>query len=74
MNGDVFRWQWMWNRIAQWFEIRAAPYGGEGTPLEEQLADAAPIWAEIAREYSLLESNLDVLVSAWHTDADLAAL
>src|SRR5438309_2851874 len=72
VNGDVFRWQWMWNRLAQWFEIRAAPYGGEATPLELQLADAAPIWADIARKYSLVEPNLDRLASAWHTDADLS--
>ncbi len=71
VNGDVFRWQWMWDRLAQWFEIRAAPYAGEATPLERQLADAAPIWADIARKYSLLEPNLDLLASAWHTDADL---
>jgi nucleoside-diphosphate-sugar epimerase len=71
VNGDIFRWQWMWNRIAQWFGIRAAPYPGEATPLESQLANAAPIWADIARKYSLLQPNLDALVSAWHTDADL---
>jgi nucleoside-diphosphate-sugar epimerase len=71
VNGDVFRWQWMWNRIAHWFEIQAAPYRDEATPLEQQLADAAPIWADIARSHSLAEPDLDVLVSPWHTDADL---
>jgi nucleoside-diphosphate-sugar epimerase len=71
VNGDVFRWQWMWERLAQWFGIPAAPYPGEVTPLERQLADAAPIWAEIARKYSLVEPDLHVLASAWHTDADL---
>jgi nucleoside-diphosphate-sugar epimerase len=71
VNGDIFRWQWMWDRLAQWFGIRATPYPGETTPLERQLADAAPIWAEIAQQYSLVEPNLQVLASAWHTDADL---
>src|SRR3954453_548350 len=71
VNGDVFRWDWMWNRIAQWFEIGAAPYPGEATPLELQLADAAPTWADIARKYRLLEPNLNLLASPWHTDADL---
>jgi nucleoside-diphosphate-sugar epimerase len=71
VNGDVFRWNWMWERLAQWFAIEAAPYPGNATPLEEQLADAAPVWAEIARRYSLLEPDLHVLTSAWHTDADL---
>ncbi len=71
VNGDVFRWRWMWGRIAQWFEIEAAPYSGVATPLERQLADAAPIWAGIARQHSLAEPSLDTLTSAWHTDADL---
>jgi nucleoside-diphosphate-sugar epimerase len=71
VNGDVFRWRWMWDRLAQWFGIEADPYPGKTTSLETQLADAAPIWAEIARKYSLVEPNLHRLASAWHTDADL---
>lgn len=71
VNGDVFRWSWMWERIANWFGLEPAPFPGEGTPLEEQLADAAPLWADIASKYSLVEPDLNVLASAWHTDADL---
>jgi hypothetical protein len=51
--------------------LQPAPYPGEGVPLERQLADAAPIWAEIARKYNLAETDLAVVTSAWHTDADL---
>src|ERR1700733_3501034 len=71
VNGDVFRWSWMWAQIAKWFGVEPAPFAGEGAPLETQLAGAAPVWKEIAARYRLLESNLDVLVSPWHTDADL---
>jgi nucleoside-diphosphate-sugar epimerase len=71
VNGDVFRWSWMWERIAKWFELEGAPFPGEGTPLEYQLADAAPIWAEIAHKHRLAEPDLGRLASAWHTDADL---
>ncbi len=71
VNGDVFRWSWMWERIAKWFGLEAAPFPGEGTPLEQQLADAGPIWAEIARKHGLVEPDLGRLASAWHTDADL---
>jgi nucleoside-diphosphate-sugar epimerase len=71
VNGDVFRWSWMWQRLADYFGVTPAPLPGEGTPLETQLADAAPIWRSIAAKYSLVEPNLDTLISAWHTDADL---
>jgi nucleoside-diphosphate-sugar epimerase len=71
VNGDIFRWKWMWERLADWFGIRPAPYPGEGIPLERQLADGGPIWAEIARKHNLAESSLSAITSAWHTDADL---
>jgi hypothetical protein len=71
VNGDVFRWSWMWGQIAQWFGVEPAEFPGEGTPLALQLADAGPIWADIARKHKLVQPDLNVLVSAWHTDADL---
>jgi nucleoside-diphosphate-sugar epimerase len=71
VNGDVFRWSWMWSRLADWFGLQAAPFPGQGVPLERQLADAGPIWTDIANKYRLVENDLGVLASAWHTDADL---
>jgi nucleoside-diphosphate-sugar epimerase len=71
VNGDVFRWNWMWARIADWFALQPAPFAGTGVPLEEQLADAAPLWAQIAGKYQLSEPDLSKLASPWHTDADL---
>src|SRR5215475_3593572 len=53
VNGDVFRWNWMWGRLANWFGVEAAPFSGKGVPLEIQLAGAAPVWSEIAKKYSL---------------------
>jgi len=70
-NGDVFRWQWMWGRLAAWFGLEPAPYPAEITPLEKQMADAAPLWAGIAEKHGLAEADLNKLVSPWHTDADL---
>ncbi|MGI4791447.1 MAG: SDR family oxidoreductase [Janthinobacterium lividum] len=71
VNGDIFRWSWMWPRLAEWFGLKAAPFPDEIAPLETQLADAGSIWAKIARKYDLTESDLSVLASPWHTDADL---
>ena len=71
VNGDIFRWDWLWPRLAADFEVEPAPYPGRPTPLEPQLADAGPTWAEIAAKHGLAEPDLGKLASAWHTDMDL---
>jgi nucleoside-diphosphate-sugar epimerase len=71
VNGDVFRWSWMWGRIAGWFGVEAAPFAGAPDPLAPRLAPCADEWRKLARKHGLGEENLDVLASAWHTDADL---
>ncbi len=71
VNGDVFRWSWMWGRIADWFGIAAAPFDGVVRPLEQQMTDDAPLWRDIAAREELAEPDLARLASPWHTDADL---
>jgi hypothetical protein len=71
VNGDVFRWSWMWGRLADWFGLQPAPYPGKAIPLERQLADAGPTWTSIVRKHGLAQQDLATVASAWHTDADL---
>jgi nucleoside-diphosphate-sugar epimerase len=71
VNGDVFRWSWMWGRVAEWFGLEPVPFDGTVRPLEEQMTGDAPVWAEIAARHGLAEPDLARLASAWHTDADL---
>ena len=71
VNGDIFRWSWMWNRIANWFGVEAIPFDGTVRPLEVEMAGDAGLWADIARRRNLKESDLNRLASPWHTDADL---
>jgi nucleoside-diphosphate-sugar epimerase len=71
VNGDVFRWKWMWSRIAEWFGIEAAPFDGQPAPLEQQMAGDAEIWKDLSRKFGLAEADIDKLISPWHTDADL---
>jgi nucleoside-diphosphate-sugar epimerase len=71
VNGDVFRWRWMWPRLAAWFGIEPAPFPVQAPPLEQQLAGTEGIWRDIAKSHNLIEPNLNNLASAWHTDADL---
>ncbi|GJE55356.1 MULTISPECIES: SDR family oxidoreductase [Methylobacterium] len=71
VNGDVFRWKWMWGRIADWFGIEPALFDGTVMPLETQMAEDAGPWRAIAARYGLVEPDLARLASPWHTDADL---
>jgi len=71
VNGDIFRWSWMWERIAEWFGLEPAPFDGTIQPLEAQMADDGPIWRAIAKREGLVEPDLNRLSSPWHTDADL---
>ncbi len=71
VNGDVFRWSWMWTQLAQWFGIAAEPFDGTIRTLEQQMRDDAPIWKQMALRHGLAEADIDQLVSPWHTDADL---
>lgn len=71
VNGDIFRWSWMWGRIARWFGLEPAAFDGSVQPLEDQMADDGPLWRAIAEREGLVEPDLSRLSSPWHTDADL---
>ncbi|WP_145633157.1 SDR family oxidoreductase [Neorhizobium alkalisoli] len=71
VNGEIFRWKWLWPRLAAYFGIEAAEYPGKPEPLETRLADAGPVWDEIVRKHGLENNPLSRVASFWHTDADL---
>jgi hypothetical protein len=71
VNGDIFRWRWLWPQLAAYFGVEAAPPPAETAPLEAQMSETAPLWTKIAAKHGLIESNVDRLASWWHTDADL---
>jgi nucleoside-diphosphate-sugar epimerase len=71
VNGDVFRWNWLWPQLANWFGVEAEGFDGTIHPLEQELANDAAVWETIAEKYNLQEAELNRLASAWHTDLDL---
>ena len=71
VNGDIFRWSWLWKQIAGYFGVEPAGFDGTIRPLEQELAGDATVWQQIAAKYSLKEANLSRLASPWHTDLDL---
>ncbi len=72
-NGDVFRWRWLWPRIADHFGIQWEGFDGVTRPLEARLdnAEAASIWRDIATKHRLVEPDISRIASWWHSDADL---
>lgn len=71
VNGDVFRWRWMWPRLAAHLGVEPAPYPGHAQPLEAMMADAGPIWERIVAKHDLAPNPIDRVASWWHSDADL---
>ena len=71
VNGDLFRWSWLWGRLADWFGIQAAGFNGTIQPLEVLMADDHAVWRKLAQQHDLAEASLDRLASPWHTDLDL---
>ena len=70
-NGDVFRWSWLWGEIAGYFGIAAVGFDGEMHPLEERLSAYKASWEQIAKDNGLVQTDLNKVASAWHTDLDL---
>lgn len=70
-NGEVFRWNWLWYKLADWFGVEAAGFDGTIRPLEAEMAADGPVWEGMAIKYNLKEPKLLRLASAWHTDLDL---
>jgi hypothetical protein len=71
VNGDIFRWNWMWPRLAKFFGVEWEGFTGEASPLEAQMANDAPIWRRMVEGHSLVEPDLARVASPWHTDLDL---
>jgi nucleoside-diphosphate-sugar epimerase len=71
VNGDVFRWRWMWPRLAELLDVTPEGFDGDPAPLEGQMAGMEAAWERLAEREGLRETRLDHVASAWHTDGDL---
>jgi len=59
-NGDYFRWQFMWPRIARMFEMELAE--PVPMPLAVYMADKKPLWEEMTRKYHLQPTPYEQVV------------
>jgi nucleoside-diphosphate-sugar epimerase len=71
VNGDVFRWRWMWPRLAAHLGVEPEGFDTAPRPLEQQMAGVEGTWAELVAEHGLVEADLSRVASWWHTDGDL---
>ncbi len=60
-NGDYFRWQHLWPRIARAFDMEIAD--PVPTPLATYMADKGPLWARMAEKHGLRHTDYGTLVS-----------
>jgi nucleoside-diphosphate-sugar epimerase len=72
VNGDLFRWTWLWQQIADYFGLPVGTYSGHPVPLEGQMADAQVVWSGIVARHGLQDIPVNKLASWWHSDADLS--
>lgn len=74
-NGDVFRWERLWDDIAIRLSLPAAP--PVPLTLARHMADKGPVWRRIAERHGLVEPDLDKLVGwafgdfIFHTETDV---
>src|SRR5579863_4659933 len=71
VNGDIFRWSWLWPRLANWFGVAWQGFEGAPVPLEGQMTNDAKVWKEMTSTYGLIEADLWRVASPWHTDLDM---
>ena len=71
VNGDIFRWRWMWPRLAARLGVEPVGFEVAPRPLEVQMQGMESTWAAIVAEHGLIEPDLARVASWWHTDGDL---
>ena len=76
-NGDFFRWENFWPRLAEHFNMSVGRI--QDISLEKVMADKEPLWQEIVARYNLTQSSLSEMVNwafgdyVFHTGWDVMA-
>ncbi|WP_277810374.1 SDR family oxidoreductase [Chromohalobacter canadensis] len=59
-NGDIFRWERLWQDIAAYFDLPSA--SPVPLDLEQHMADKQPVWEHIVEKHGLAEKRLERVV------------
>jgi hypothetical protein len=70
-NGDYFRWENVWPRIAEYFGMR--PGGVRTAGIAETMAGHPGVWKSIVRRYGLIERDVFWRYAdyVWRTEFDI---
>jgi nucleoside-diphosphate-sugar epimerase len=71
VNGDIFRWRWMWPQLAAHFGVEWEGFSSAPRTLDSRMEGMAAAWKTIAAKHGLVEDDITRLASWWHTDGDL---
>lgn len=69
-NGDAFRWEHMWPRIAAMFDVEPGPV--QPTKLADFMADKGGLWRELAQEHGLRQPDLHAIAPWGYADVVFA--
>ena len=70
VNGDIFRWRWLWRAIADYFGVKVVD-PTEPVIMEKLMADKGPVWDEIVKKHGLQNFKLGDLTNWWFVNIDL---
>ncbi|CAM3778994.1 SDR family oxidoreductase [Castellaniella denitrificans] len=68
-NGDLFRWEHVWSRLADHFGMKAGPV--RHFSLVQWMADKGPVWDEIVKQHGLQPLAIDQVASWGFADFTL---
>jgi nucleoside-diphosphate-sugar epimerase len=71
VNGDIFKWRFLWAEFAAYFGLEVAEPPSEPLDMDTLMADKGPIWEEIVSQHGLQDFKLQDLTSWWHVTVDV---
>ena len=57
VNGDVFKWRFLWPSIAEYFGLKPGEPEDQPLNMEELMKDKEAVWDEIVEKHGLKVSN-----------------
>ena len=73
VNGDIFRWCFLWREVAKYFGLEAEEHSGNAIDMEEFAIKYASVWDEIVVKHQLKPYKLNEIFQGWFANVILGA-